>query len=199
MAIVITFLLCLGALWALDEIPTGLLVALGGAGGLIALIGFVDDHHHLARGWRFGSHFAAAIWVLFWLKGLPEISVAGLALAPGALSNALAALYIVWVVNLYNFMDGLDGIASIEAITVCAGGIIVYLAVAPGGAQWIAPAALLGAVAGFLYWNYPPARIFMGDAGSGFIGLALAVLSIHAAHTAPQLFFSWLILLGVFG
>jgi len=57
---------------------------------------------------------------------------------------------------------------------------------------------LTAAVAGFLFWNFPPARIFMGDAGSGFLGITLGVMSLQAAWVAPQLLWSWLILLGVF-
>ncbi|MEX5669471.1 glycosyl transferase, partial [Pseudomonas neuropathica] len=58
---------------------------------------------------------------------------------------------------------------------------------------------MLGAAAaGFLYWNFPPAKIFMGDAGSGFLGIALGVLSIQGSWASPQLFWYWLILLGVF-
>jgi Fuc2NAc and GlcNAc transferase len=105
---------------------------------------------------------------------------------------------VSWCANLYNFMDGIDGIASIEAITVCFGGVLLYLIVVPGNPQWIVPAVLLASVAGFLYWNYPPARIFMGDGGSGFLGMTLAVLSIQAAWVAPNLFWAWAIMLGVF-
>jgi Fuc2NAc and GlcNAc transferase len=198
MAIVVTFLACLAILWALDVLSLRLLLALGGSGGFIALIGFVDDHHHLPRRWRFFAHFLAAAWALFWLQGMPAVTVFGRELPPGWLSNAVAAIYIVWLVNLYNFMDGIDGLASIEAITVCVGGVLLYLIVVPGSSQWIAPAALLAAVAGFLFWNYPPARIFMGDGGSGFIGVTLAVFSIHAAWAAPNLFCAWLIMLGAF-
>jgi Fuc2NAc and GlcNAc transferase len=58
---------------------------------------------------------------------------------------------------------------------------------------------LLGcAVAGFLFWNFPPARIFMGDAGSGFLGIILGILSLQAAWISSQLLWAWLILLGVF-
>ncbi len=57
---------------------------------------------------------------------------------------------------------------------------------------------LAAAVAGFLYWNFPPARIFMGDAGSGFLGIVLGTMSIQAGWVDPALFWSWVILLGVF-
>jgi Fuc2NAc and GlcNAc transferase len=60
------------------------------------------------------------------------------------------------------------------------------------------PLVLAMAVFGFLYWNFPPARIFMGDAGSGFLGIALGVISLQAAWASDQLFWGWLILLGVF-
>jgi len=57
---------------------------------------------------------------------------------------------------------------------------------------------LAAATAGFLLWNFPPAKIFMGDAGSGFLGIVLAGLSLQAAWLSSQLFWGWLILLGVF-
>jgi Fuc2NAc and GlcNAc transferase len=124
----------------------------------------------------------------------------GHTLAAGWLADALAALYLVWLLNLYNFMDGIDGIAGMEAITVCLGAAaLVGLALGIGSAADIGlPLLLAGAVAGFLVWNFPPARIFMGDAGSGFLGITLGILSLHAGAIAPPLLWSWLILLGVF-
>jgi Fuc2NAc and GlcNAc transferase len=198
MAIVLAFLACLPVLWGLQLVPLRLLVALSGSGGLVALVGFLDDHYHLARRWRLLIHFLAAIWALVWLNGMPVLTSGQGSLADGWLRSAIAAVYAVWLLNLYNFMDGIDGIASIEAITVCIGAVLLYVIAAPGSQQWIMPAVLLASVAGFLYWNYPPARIFMGDAGSGFLGMTLAVLSIQAAWIAPNLFWAWVILLGVF-
>ncbi|MCW3779862.1 hypothetical protein OM945_13575, partial [Levilactobacillus namurensis] len=58
--------------------------------------------------------------------------------------------------------------------------------------------ALAAAVTGFLCWNFPPARIFMGDAGSGFLGVVLGAMALQAAWEKPELLWSWLILLGVF-
>ena len=109
----------------------------------------------------------------------------------------LAAFFLVWLLNLYNFMDGIDGIASIEAITVCLGGALIYW-LSGHESQVLVLLVLAAAVGGFLYWNFPPARIFMGDAGSGFLGLMLGVLAVSAAMVEPQLLWSWLILLGVF-
>ncbi len=198
MAIVLAFFACLPVLWVLELVPARLVAALIGSGGLVALVGFLDDHYHLARRWRLLFHFLAAAWALVCLDGMPALTLGQLTLPRGWLSDAIAAVYAVWLLNLYNFMDGIDGIASIEAITVCIGGVLLYVIVVPGSPQWIMPAVLLAAVAGFLCWNYPPARIFMGDAGSGFLGITLAVLSIQAAWIAPNLFWAWVILLGVF-
>ncbi len=95
-------------------------------------------------------------------------------------------------------MDGIDGIASIEALTVCVGGVVLYILSPAADAEWIMPVLLMASVVGFLFWNFPHARIFMGDAGSGFIGLMLGMLSIQAAWLDPLLFWSWVILLGTF-
>jgi Fuc2NAc and GlcNAc transferase len=196
-AIVLAFLAALPVLALANLLPWAVMWALLGAGAGVAVIGFLDDHGHIPARWRLLGHFAAAIWALFWLGGLPPLSLFGMSLDLGWLGHALAAVYLVWLLNLYNFMDGIDGIASVEAICVCLGGGLLY---------WLtgymelatAPLLLALAVAGFLYWNFPPARIFMGDAGSGCLGLALGVLSLQAAWVAPELLWSWLILLGVF-
>src|SRR5687768_16066675 len=95
-------------------------------------------------------------------------------------------------------MDGIDGIASIEAITICLGGVLIYWLAAPYESAGAGGLLLLATVAGFLVWNYPPAKIFMGDAGSGFLGLVLGLLSIQAAVIKTGFFWSWVILLGAF-
>lgn len=198
-AIVVVFLLCLPVSGAAAGVAGEVLIAISGAGGLAALIGVLDDHGHVAARWRLLAHFAAAAWTLAWLGGAPPLQLPGVAVDLGWLGHMLAALYLVWLLNLYNFMDGIDGIASVEAITVCLGGILLFVLCVPGAVSlaWL-PAALVASVAGFLVWNFPPARIFMGDAGSSFIGLTLGALSLVAAWIEPQLMWSWLILLGVF-
>ncbi len=197
-AIVLTFLLGLPLLVWADAMAWREMLGLGGAGALVALVGFLDDHGHIAARWRLLVHFAAACWALAWMGGLPPLPVFGVMVGAGWIAQVLAALYLVWLLNLYNFMDGIDGLAGVEAITVCAGAALLYVLGAPGVAAWGAPLLLLAVVAGFLCWNFPPARIFMGDAGSGFLGLLLGLLSIQAAWVNHAFFWAWLILLGVF-
>src|SRR5690606_25861789 len=196
-AIVLSYLAVLPLLGYQQWLGWPLVAGLMGAGAWVAVVGFLDDHGHIAARWRLLAHFIGAGWALGWLGGLPPLVIFGFDLDFGWLGYALAAFYLVWLLNLYNFMDGIDGIARVEAICVCLGGALLYLLLGEGGAA-LAPLALALAVAGFLFWNFPPARIFMGDAGSGFLGIALGVLSLQAAWVAPQLLWSWLILLGVF-
>lgn len=196
-AIVLSFLLVLPLIGMLDLLPWSFVIGIIGAGLAVALLGFLDDHGHIAARWRLLGHFSAAAWALYWLGGLPHLFLFGFSFNLGLIGHLLAALYIVWMLNLYNFMDGIDGIASIEAISVCAGGSLLYVLLNEPILALV-PALLAAAVAGFLCWNFPPARIFMGDAGSGFLGFVLAVLSLQAAWFKMELLWSWLILLGVF-
>lgn len=196
-AIVLTFLLAIAGLMLDGAGDSRTLVALGGSGALIAVIGFMDDHGHIPARWRLLGHFIAAAWMLAWMGGLPPLALFGLKVDLGWLGGVLAAVYLVWLLNLYNFMDGIDGIASIEAITVCLGGAWLYW-MAGLGSHAVLPLLLAAAVAGFLFWNFPPAKIFMGDAGSGFLGIVLGGLSLQAAWVAPEMLWCWLILLGVF-
>jgi len=198
LSIVIVFLLALPFLSGLGVLTNEAMWAIFGAGASVALMGFLDDHGHIPARWRLLVHFIGAAWGLYWLGGLPQMALFGYSFDPGWPEQILGVLYLVWLLNLYNFMDGIDGLASIEAITVCLGGALFYLLEPDIIGLWAAPGMLAMTVAGFLFWNFPPAKIFMGDAGSGFLGIILGLFSIQAAWIAPQLFWSWLILLGVF-
>ena len=197
-AIVAALLAGILALVLLDHVGTSLAVALCGAGALVAIIGFIDDHEHIAARWRLLAHFAAAAWALAWLGGLPPLSFAGGVQQLGIVGDVIAAIALVWLLNLYNFMDGIDGIAGMEAVTACIGAIVVYVASGDATNAWYPSALLASATLGFLAWNFPPAKIFMGDAGSGFLGITLGVLALDAATRRPEWLWSWIILLGAF-
>ncbi len=172
-------------------------LALMGAGLFIALLGFLDDHSPIAARWRFLGHFLASLLAVHWLGGMPSMIVFTYVLPANGLMDGLAVLYLIWLLNLYNFMDGIDGIAGIEAVTVCLSIAGVYWLSGASGLMAL-PLILAASVGGFLFWNLPPARIFMGDVGSGCLGFMLGVLSIQAAGINRAYFWSWLILLGVF-
>lgn len=171
-------------------------VGLLGAGAMVAVVGVVDDHGHIAARWRLLVHLCAAAWVLAWL-GVPTLELVGVHIEPGWWGYGLFGLALIWLLNLFNFMDGIDGIAGTEAISVSVGGALCYWLV---GAPLLGlPAVLLAfAVLGFLLFNWPPAKIFMGDAGSGFLGIMLGGLAVQAALVDSSLLWCWVILLGIF-
>lgn len=178
--------------------PVSFFAALGGAGALVALIGWLDDRRDIPAGFRLAGHFIAAGWALFWLGGLPSVAILGRTVDLGWAGHILAVIHLVWLLNLYNFMDGIDGIAGIEAVTVCFGGVIISIISGAESALLIVPALLASASTGFLLWNFPKARVFMGDVGSGFLGITLGIVCIEAGWAAPELFWGWLILAGAF-
>ncbi|BCX66894.1 MULTISPECIES: MraY family glycosyltransferase [Pseudomonas] len=196
-SIVVAFLFALVLLFLMGRIPLAHFLAMAIAGAIIAIIGFMDDHGHIAARWRLLGHFSAAIWFLAWMGGLPPVEVFGIDVSLGWAGHVLAAFYLVWLLNLYNFMDGIDGIASVEAICACLGACLLYWLSGLDSLMW-GPLLLAASVAGFLFWNFPPAKIFMGDAGSGFLGIVLGGLSLQAAWLSPSMLWAWLILLGVF-
>lgn len=196
-SIVLTVLFSLFFLFEQALLPAKAFLAMSGAGGVVALIGFIDDHGHIAARWRLLGHALAGGWAVYWLGGLPALQLFGFVLDLEWFGVIVASFYLVWMLNLYNFMDGIDGIASVEAITVCLGACLLYWLAGFSHLIW-SPMLLVASVAGFLFWNFPPARIFMGDAGSGFLGVMLGVLSLQAAWASTALLWGWIILLGVF-
>jgi Fuc2NAc and GlcNAc transferase len=182
----------------LGALPRGLSAVVLGGGLAVALVGFLDDRRTLPPGVRFAVHLVAAAWALWCLGGLPPLRIGADVVNLGWPGQALALVGIVWVLNLFNFMDGIDGIAAAEAIFVClAGGLLALLA---GTAQGVPEMAWIfgAACAGFLFWNWPPARVFMGDVGSGYLGYVIAVFALAATHADPAAVWIWLILGGVF-
>jgi Fuc2NAc and GlcNAc transferase len=166
-------------------------------GMAVAAIGFVDDHRPVPALTRLIGHLlAAAVAVLGLGLHAFDFSVLGTGLW---MAGAVAAIvFVVWLINLTNFMDGIDGIAGVQTITVCAAGAALSQVLAPGTGLWFEPAVLGAASMGFLVWNWPPARVFMGDVGSGYVGFMIAIFTLRAALVAPVLGWCWLILSGVF-
>jgi len=196
-AIVVSYLLGIVFLLLAGLLPENAAWAMLGAGSGAALIGFLDDHGHVAARWRLLAHFLCAIWALAWLGPWPSLQIAGYDLTPGWLAYIGAAFFLVWMLNLYNFMDGIDGIASVQAISVGSGGALLYYLAGDDG-HALACFLLAAAATGFLIWNFPPARIFMGDAGSGFLGLIIGIITIEAVWIDVKLALGFLILSAVF-
>ena len=166
-------------------------------GAAVAAIGFIDDHRPLPSSLRLLVHSGAALLALALVPKLPSIALGTLTLEAAALLFPLTALALVWLLNLYNFMDGIDGIAGGEALSVLAGaGCILYLS---GDVTWWPRLLWIAApIAGFLIWNWQPAKIFLGDVGSAYLGLTLGIVALLTSATSTLTLWSWIILLGVF-
>lgn len=158
-------------------------LAILGGGSAVALVGWIDDRSGLGAAIRLLVHFGAVAWALYWLGGLPNLYLgSGHLLRLGYWGIPLALVGGVWLVNLYNFMDGIDGLAAGEAVFVSlAAGIIGWFKGDFGFA--LAFFALVAVVAGFLVWNWSPAKVFMGDVGSGFLGYVFAVFAFSGEKT----------------
>ena len=175
-------------------------VIIGLTAGMVALTGWVDDHRDLSPLARMAAHFLAAVICVAHF-GAPHIPLGTWMIDLGWAGELLAVIVMVWCLNLFNFMDGIDGIAAVEAISVAAGALIVFLVSAPGHELIPYLELLAVTVLGFLVWNWPPAKIFMGDAASGFLGMLLAQFALISSGVGEMMgvnVWCWLILLGVF-
>jgi len=197
LAIVLTFMLLALGLGISGIIERALCIATLGSGTVVSILGYLDDRYHVSAGIRFLGHVAAAAWVLIWFGPLPPVTIFGLVVNLGLATTLLSAFFLVWFINVFNFMDGIDGIASLEAISITLSGALVWWMVQPSG-SWLLAIIFAACVGGFLVWNFPPARIFMGDAGSGFLGLVVALFALWSGLAEPHLFWCWFILAGCF-
>jgi Fuc2NAc and GlcNAc transferase len=178
-------------------IDWNLALALSGGAAMIATVGWVDDHRSLSALTRFAVQFLSAGWAMYWLGGLPSLIVGSSSISLGFVGTVLGVIGIVWAINLYNFVDGIDGLAAGEAVTT---GIIGGLILLGMGQAGLAMVSLLIAAAagGFLPLNWAPAKLFMGDVGSGMLGYLFAVLAIASENAGAVPLLIWVLLLGAF-
>ena len=164
----------------------GALSAYLSGAALISVVSWLDDLRPLPNRIRFAAHSVGALLAIlgfgYWRS--IEIPVFG-QLHLGWLGLLITFLWIVGLTNAYNFMDGIDGIAGGQAIVAGVGWAIL---------GWLSQQELVSILGlllattslGFLGYNWPPARVFMGDVGSAFLGYTFAVLSVVAAQNDPR-------------
>lgn len=145
-------------------------------------LGWLDDvrdrHPYVRLGIQLGLT-GGALWLV---GGVAAVAFLGTSLAFPLLWTALAWIAVIWLINLHNFMDGSDGLAAMQGIWsgLVLGGLLLIAGQEAVGTLGL---VLAGAMAGFLVWNHPPARIFMGDAGSLVLGGAVAFMALAGAAT----------------
>lgn len=166
----------------------------------MAAIGLIDDRWPLSPRLRLPAQ-ALLVAAAIWATG----GAAALAGEAGTVAAALLAVLLlvggVWWINLFNFMDGIDGIAGQQAATMMASAMTIALLTTDGAGQswlWWYMAALAAATLGFLAFNLPPARIFMGDAGSLFLGFSIAAIAMASLAAGWVSLPQWLLLAVLF-
>jgi UDP-GlcNAc:undecaprenyl-phosphate GlcNAc-1-phosphate transferase len=170
-----------------------------GGGALLAVMGLMDDLRGLDARLKLVLQLAAAGIVVASGIVLVELKLPLIGTLPlGQLAIPFTILWIVAIINFYNFIDGIDGLAA--GVGMIAALFLVLIATMAGSPVLVLPYVVLaGSCFGFLRFNFPPARIFMGDMGSTFIGYGFAVLSIVGAARGVPAFVTPLLLGAVIG
>lgn len=175
--------------WTVVAGPTlqdGLLIILGG-GWALAVLSWIDDLRSLPASLRLAVQAAIVASAATWLTSQGPVFQD---LLPDWADTIATAFLWLWFVNLFNFMDGIDGISGVEAISIGAGLACLGLFLPDATSEIWLGATLAAATLGFLAFNWPPARIFLGDVGSVPLGFLLGFLLLMLAargHWAPAL------------
>ncbi len=189
LAIVICWFAAITFLFLYHQLDQKLFFALL-SGGLLVITGILDDIFSLPPGLRLFVQAISASLALYFLGGFKlDFIAVDLPVVTYAI-DIVIVIGIVWFINLYNFLDGIDAYAAMEAIFIS---LALFLFTG-----YSLSLVLLFAVLGFLYWNWPKAKIFMGDVGSTQLGFILIVLGIYF-HNSHQFHFTyWIILTALF-
>ncbi|HJZ94740.1 MAG TPA: MraY family glycosyltransferase [Gemmataceae bacterium] len=160
-----------------------LLGLLGGA-AVICLVGVADDGYRLRGRYKLCGQVAAIGVVLLTGSRIEVLAIFGREFDLGWAAIPFTTLFLLGAINSLNLLDGMDGLLGTVGTIIC--GAIAVLAVYAGHpAEACVAAGLAGALAGFLRYNMPPASVFLGDAGSMLIGLAVGVLAIRSSLKGP--------------
>ena len=188
-AIVVTWYIGITIIYLYGMIDRTLYFALL-SGILIAVVSLLDDLFGVKPLVRLIVHFLAAILAFLFLHGLRPLVLPGLNFEYNYIIYPVAVIGIVWFINLFNFMDGVDGFASVEAIIICA---VLFVF------TWnISTLLLIACIGGFLCWNWPKARIFMGDIGSTQLGFIVVVMGIYFHNSFEFSILNWIMLTSPF-
>jgi len=162
----------------------------------VAATGLADDLRSLPVYIRLPVHVIAASVALYLLGPVPEAFFSGLMALPEAMLSLILVFALVWLLNLYNFMDGIDMLAAGQGLFVTAASGVMLMA-AQNSLAWVC-AGLFAAILGFMVWNRSPARLFMGDVGSTFLGFFLGLLGLLTHFSGTLSVWVWVLLMGVF-
>ena len=194
-AIVMGWTLAASLLLWVGALDLSIFIGLMVGGSFMSALGLIDDARDLSVRFKLLAQIAGTLWCLYWFGGVPPFDMLGLEINPGWIGYPVAGIIILWVINLFNFMDGADGMLAscVSFIGISMGSFLVL----EGDYQNAALLYSLSAASmGFLVFNWPPATMFMGDAGSVFFGLVTPMLVISTVLDHSRLFWIWIIICG---
>lgn len=168
---------------------------------LIAIKGLIDDIYHLSAQLRLLIQSLVSFLLIITIQSLPIPGFEPIAKLPIASTTALILLASIWWLNLFNFMDGIDGLAASQAIfmLLAAAGLILFIKPELiSSSLWQGMIYLAIATIGFLFFNWPPAKIFMGDIGSNFLAFMLLIIALMTISLHWLNYATWTILACLF-
>jgi Fuc2NAc and GlcNAc transferase len=191
----ILFILFIFLIWPYLELSNNLFLILGVGGGVATLFGFIDDIMNIRARTKLIIQLLLSGWVVYWLY-LDSLLVMNW--MPIYIMITACLFFMVWMMNAYNFMDGVDGMASSGAIFSSLT-LALVLSLTSNSVELIPIFILIATtVSGFIIFNWPPATIFMGDAGSVFLGYIFGALLIFTTLNGSLSIWNWLIVFGYF-
>lgn len=198
LSISITVLASIFVLGLISWLPLNTTIAMFGGGCVVAAVGWLDDHWNLPAITRGIMYILAVSWALYFVGPVESINLGTpIIINVGAILYIMITIGMVWLINLYNFMDGTDGIAAIQGICTSALAGILFLINGEIGLALVC-FVIAAACTGFIFWNWSPAKVFMGDVSSCLLGFMFGVLAILGEVTESIQASIWFILLAVF-
>jgi Fuc2NAc and GlcNAc transferase len=173
-------------------------LALAVGGATMAAVGFIDDLRGLSATLRFALQGVAALGTVLALGGVPDEVVAALPALAGPPGVVLCVVVLLWFLNLFNFMDGIDGIAATQCIFMSGSAALLGALAGAEPRVVVTMAAIAASAAGFLAWNWAPARIFMGDVGSVFLGYLLPAAALWLSSVSAVGVWTFIVLGALF-
>jgi Fuc2NAc and GlcNAc transferase len=164
---------------------------------IVSIVALINDYKNLSPLIRTVIYIISAGFSLYIIDGFESVVINNYSYNLGYIGYCLGILFLVWLTNLYNFMDGTDGFAATQ--TICVSLFCFYLFYLSNNIPFfIIMLCLVSTTIGFLFWNWSPAKIFMGDVGSCSIGFFFGLLSIYTENKGIISITVWVILLAPF-
>jgi Fuc2NAc and GlcNAc transferase len=189
------FVFCIFVLWEYDVLAYELLMIIGVGGLGTALFGFFDDIYNIRASRKLIMQIIFSVWAVYWINKysiLPSENFLFFITMP------VTIIFLVWTINAYNFIDGIDGMAISGAFYICASLTLIMLLTDGKSDLAIIFFLLMASVSAFIFFNWPPASILMGDSGSIFLGYLFGTFIIITFIQNEISLWTWVVIFSYF-